>query len=534
MASDTLILTEFGARTETIEWFCGYFQALNRDYDFKVYGGLDRFDGAAAYIALPQPPREDVPLAAHALALALTDNRHYRKIIHIGSDCWIRDIDVIRKMEQALDRYCLVGIAEQPVHPCFFGLQTQVLGTLSADELLARLAPPGQPWFRDFARELFTRYPCAGVSIPASQLVCYAGLEQAIECLELFLKGKWESLPTGKEHLLQILRFVQTWLRDRGTRLTLDGRAVDAAVMDDLIRRVEVPEFLWREDWTGAHKGQPAPEPQPAIAGARRRLLFCINSGRSGSEYLAQLLGTARDVYAFHEPEPLMTGRYLRIVLERDPGESLSERSIKARAIRQRMTVLPPEAIYAETSHMFIKTFADVVMEAFADHDVEVIVLRRYLPSVLMSFITMGYYSDRNPAAWHAWMHTPGTGHCVFQPPPFDGTPDQYDLAIGYLLDIEARAQKFRERYPGCRVHEVRLEGLQTPDEIRSFFKRLRLEPTERTWELAGARINVRSQRKAQFGIETTLEHCEQRLRQYLQRCRDHGIAVPALPQMAP
>jgi hypothetical protein len=34
------------------------------------------------------------------------------------------------------------------------------------------------------------------------------------------------------------------------------------------------------------------------------RYLFCINAGRSGSNYLAELLATAQGVAAFHEAEP--------------------------------------------------------------------------------------------------------------------------------------------------------------------------------------------------------------------------------------
>ncbi|MBW7898496.1 hypothetical protein B188_13730 [Candidatus Brocadiaceae bacterium B188] len=38
------------------------------------------------------------------------------------------------------------------------------------------------------------------------------------------------------------------------------------------------------------------------------RLLFSINPGRSGSQYLAELLGTAEEVTSFHEAEPPMNG----------------------------------------------------------------------------------------------------------------------------------------------------------------------------------------------------------------------------------
>ena len=59
------------------------------------------------------------------------------------------------------------------------------------------------------------------------------------------------------------------------------------------------------------------------------RLIFCINPGRSGSKYLAELLGTAVEVDSYHEPEPKMIGDYLRMVTDHPYGETLSRRSIK-------------------------------------------------------------------------------------------------------------------------------------------------------------------------------------------------------------
>lgn len=262
-----------------------------------------------------------------------------------------------------------------------------------------------------------------------------------------------------------------------------------------------------------------------------RRFVFCINSGRSGSEYLARLLGTAERVSAFHEAKPTMSGHYLHMICHRGLEATFTERSIKAQAIWQIVSNLPPGWIYAETNHMFIKTFFDVVMEAFKDHEIDVIILRRSLPQVLKSFITMGYFSERNQI-WPAWMSLPGTCNCAFQPPPADRALDQYDLAIGYLLDIEARAQRFKLRYPDCRIHEIRLESLQNSDDMADFFVALGLSPTAATQDGLGRRINERSRRKAEIGIGTTLKYCEQRIEEYLWKCLNQGIEVPPLPHM--
>jgi hypothetical protein len=267
------------------------------------------------------------------------------------------------------------------------------------------------------------------------------------------------------------------------------------------------------------------------ISTERHRFIFCINSGRSGSKYLARLLGSAEGVSAFHEANPNMSGPYLRMICEKGLEATFADRRVKAHTIWQIVSRLPPGWVYAETNHMFIKTFFDVVIEAFKDHEIDVIILRRNLPQVLKSFITMGYFSEMNQV-WPAWMHVPGKCNCIFQPPATGKPPDQYDLAIGYLLDIETRAQRFKLQYTSCRIHEIMLESLQTLDEVKSFFTALGLSLTAATQDMVSRSVNERTHRKAQIGIKTTLEYCGQRIQKYLHKCREQGIEVSLLPQL--
>lgn len=262
-----------------------------------------------------------------------------------------------------------------------------------------------------------------------------------------------------------------------------------------------------------------------------RRLIFSINSGRCGSFYLAGLLATAEDVMAFHEAGPTMSGSFLQLLRDRSPETSFTQRSIKSQAIRQILARLPATCGYAETNHMFIKTFYDVVMENFQDCSIHVIILRRYLPAVLKSFINMGYFSERNHV-WPSWMHLPGTCDSAFIPPESTTAPDQYDLAIGYLLDIEARVQRFTTRYPGCTLLNARLEALQEAENVAALFASLDIQLSARTLPMTGRIINARSARKAAIGIDTTLDYCRRRIDVYLENCARNRIPVPPLPQL--
>ena len=257
---------------------------------------------------------------------------------------------------------------------------------------------------------------------------------------------------------------------------------------------------------------------------ADRRLIFCITSGRSGSQYLARLLGTAQDVWSFHEDPPKMSGEPLRLVNTLPLEASRHVRRVKVEAIAARLHGMPPQGVYAEANHMFIKTFFDVVLAEF--HNVEVIILRRGLPHVLKSFIEMGYYSPLNPGALD-WMSSPNAATAALRALAPDDALDPYDASIAYLLDIEARAQRFMRDYPRVRVHEARLEHLLRPEHVAAFFDRLALVPSERTWSLAGRRVNERVHRKEYFNNPTTLDECRRRLRAYVARAEAAGIAIP-------
>lgn len=267
-------------------------------------------------------------------------------------------------------------------------------------------------------------------------------------------------------------------------------------------------------------------------APSRRPFIFSINSGRCGSEYLSALLGTAEGVHAEHEAEPTMSGPWLDLCRRAPLAASIEKRMLKADAIRHALAGLPPGTTWAETNHMFIKTFWDVALKAFDPTNIDVIILRRHLPSVLKSFMELGYFSDRN-RVWPGWMHTPGSLLATLEPLGRDDASDPFDLAIGYLLDIEARAQAFAAQAPGCRVHEARLEGLQDMAGVGQLFAGLGLEPTEATAAMVGRRVNERRERKAEMGMGATLDVCEQRLAEHLARRRASGLALPDLPQLA-
>lgn len=79
------------------------------------------------------------------------------------------------------------------------------------------------------------------------------------------------------------------------------------------------------------------------------------------------MLGTSPGVKAFHEACPDLSGRHNLLVAAIDPEKSYEKRRHKAeeilRSARQHLSDYGLGTLtYVETSHLFLKTFSDVVM----------------------------------------------------------------------------------------------------------------------------------------------------------------------------
>ena len=221
-----------------------------------------------------------------------------------------------------------------------------------------------------------------------------------------------------------------------------------------------------------------------------------------------------------------MTGDYLRMINKFDYATSFSKRRFKSSTIKDILLKIPDGKIYCETNHMFIKTFFDVVTQDFPK--IEVIILRRYLPKVLKSFIELGYFSDKNQA-WRFWMSSPNAVTAAIPCIDVDANLDQWDLSIAYLIDIEARAKRFQQEYPGINTYEVPLEELNNFTKVESLFEQLKITSTDATREIYTQQINQRKEAKKKYSGEQdiSLSQCQERIEEYIQRANDLNISIP-------
>ncbi|MDJ0600026.1 MAG: hypothetical protein QNJ37_14435 [Crocosphaera sp.] len=256
------------------------------------------------------------------------------------------------------------------------------------------------------------------------------------------------------------------------------------------------------------------------------RLIFSINSGRSGSGYLAKLLGTAQEVTSYHEKQPAIIGDYLRMIETQPYERSFNKRRLKSIAIQNELLSFPDKQVYCETNHMFIKTFFDVILGDFNHNNIAVVTLRRNLAQTVKSCIELDFFVPER-RSWTLWFSSPNAVTSAIPCIDSDKNLDQYDLCIAYLLDIEARANRFREDYPHIKNHQVRLENFKHYEYIESLFKKLNITPTQATEEMYSQKINSRDKKKERRQKTVDILYCQERINQYLDKAKTMGISLP-------
>lgn len=178
-------------------------------------------------------------------------------------------------------------------------------------------------------------------------------------------------------------------------------------------------------------------------------LLFVINNGRSGSKYLSHILSLCSNAYSVHEPSPIMDSGCGQ--LHYVPREATYEfRLLKAAAIEESINRSLPQ-IYAETNPNFKHSFFDVVLNEFKHIPINVIILRRKIPSIVKSLRLLGWMVPRSKggkgySSSIAWQQTTGSINSPIFSPKAEhmALNNSIKLLVNYALNTEAVAKVLR------------------------------------------------------------------------------------------
>jgi len=226
-----------------------------------------------------------------------------------------------------------------------------------------------------------------------------------------------------------------------------------------------------------------------------KRLVFTVTTGRSGTAYLARVLGLFRDVDARHEPRPTF-GRALRTICAEPStaGEFWRDEKLP-RIARSRAP------IYAETSHVACEGFFEALAElGLAPTLIHLVRARR---EVALSLASLRAIPGRTYAGVRHFL-APWDERVAI---PIERSRGEaladYQLCYWHTLEIERRARRYAQLFAplGARVERVELAELATPESIRALGRRLDLGPLSplgrvRLRAVAGRRVNLKVHRK--------------------------------------
>lgn len=256
-----------------------------------------------------------------------------------------------------------------------------------------------------------------------------------------------------------------------------------------------------------------------------RHLIFCISPGRSGSKHLRNVLDAAEHVRSFHEPQPAMTGNVLQTVLMQGlRSQSFKDRSnMKLSAIRNEVEGTLPSVAYAETSHMFVKTFSDVVLQNLGDiANISIIVLHRPLAQVLYSQLRLGWFAPGH-SGYLVWYYDVQDLHESERKYSTDmNLTTALDRLIGYNADVIQRREELRQevdrmhgqgRWKNVQIVDVNLSDISSSNSVTQFLNKLGLRADQKRIQLLSAQDdNDRELKKDRTGIDISLADVSRRL----------------------
>ena len=279
-------------------------------------------------------------------------------------------------------------------------------------------------------------------------------------------------------------------------------------------------------------------------------LVFSINAGRSGSAYLSRLLNLHPEVNAGHERSPVMATSVLRQAKQKGLAATYEARkALKIPAIRRILNQTRPAKVYAETSHLFAKTFSHLVMDSFPECRIDVIVLRRDFMEIACSFYVHGWGKIHQD-----WLIEPWSRLATLESIPNHTSTtttkeaaQEADLIFWYIYDTAAKAHAFSHQYeytryyPQLQLHTYWLEQLQTAPEVNELFRRLGLEPLSKeklsAATAADSVIGHAANTKQQRGHKTDVcprKWLQQRLDAFQDRANKAFIYLPEMPLTSP
>jgi hypothetical protein len=219
------------------------------------------------------------------------------------------------------------------------------------------------------------------------------------------------------------------------------------------------------------------------------KYIFCINSGRCGSDYLTELLSQARNTVSIHEGTPIMNGEPMQKFNDGDDSELCELLPLKIREIKKKSK--NGHKIYCETNHSFIKGWGYLIPDLYIpQEEIGVIILRRDIDKTAYSLLRV--HEVPGVSEWsRTWYLTPNIQRNLSKPAK---NANLYELCKWYIEETYLRAQEYKQIFPKIRYLECDLEQLNEYDFVVQMFEYFGLVATPELTNAVGNVINKRNE----------------------------------------
>ncbi|MFK7790858.1 MAG: hypothetical protein AB8C95_15360 [Phycisphaeraceae bacterium] len=253
--------------------------------------------------------------------------------------------------------------------------------------------------------------------------------------------------------------------------------------------------------------------------------LFSINTGRSGSNYLGQILEHVVGCRAMHEPAPIGNGEVMRRYLR---GEAMPMKEFARKKLEAIKQLKKGSQVYAETNHCFIKGFGWFVPEHLPAEKIGVVILKREPKKIAQSLLRIG--CTPLVAGGREWIKTPEIESPLVEPPkrmgsrrlayhaarliklPLRALDFMVDRCLGsrlgypswlteyeleclewYVQETYARAELFKKTHPNIRYYEVSIDELNSLESVEAMLKHFGLAAKPSLKDLVGKPTNLKA-----------------------------------------
>ena len=224
-----------------------------------------------------------------------------------------------------------------------------------------------------------------------------------------------------------------------------------------------------------------------------KAFIFVATTGRTGSTSLRTIFGGLPRCASFHEPYPLMANRC-------PPGVDRN-RYYRDQFFRRKLPMIRMASLgrdyYVETSHQFVKHFAEYAIEALGSR-IRILHLVREPIKVASSFFSLNSIPGISSRGQKYLLDPAAEDNIIRIDDLLSQQPFSHDFfrCVWYWYEVEARIKRLKKNHPHLKWHYMQTGDLNRPEALDAMFRSFELPLTIGNGVSSPVTENLKTERK--------------------------------------